>query len=340
MTDGTDGTDDPRDEPIGVRELARQGLLADAFKRASATERRRLRTEVYELLYPVVFSQLTRQVEARRGHRDCIASVSRLRPDCLDRFHDDMDAVLDYLFRYAGEPIHHLAGWVSKRLVRATVDGYRRRRGGRGALQRPRIPRWLARELCYDCRLLDLAIQLLEWVGVDATAGVEDWPIQTWTAQRAAQSGDYQAARHAVIQDVATVLAAMRTNARWYGDYVERPMGHKRFPLVASPPDGSGTAPDVPPTALDAADAVDARRVELAALAVALIGARAERGDDLRTVTVEVVETVFGSGPATETLDLMPGQAGLDEPELVQARLADPRTTDRIVAVMLDVLAQ
>jgi hypothetical protein len=329
-------TDDPRDEELGVRELARQGLLADTFKQASATERRRLRREAYQLLHPVVFGQLTCRVEARRGHRDCMASISRLRPDCLDRFHDDMDAVLDDLFRHAQEPIHNLEGWVSSRLVRATVDAYRRRRGSRGALQRPRVPRWLARQLHHDARLLDVAIQLLEWVGVDATAGTDDWPIQAWAAQRAAKVGDYEAARRAVAHDVATVIAAMRTNPRWYRDYVERPLGHKRFPLAAHA-DGTGIAPDQPPTALDASAVDDARRVELAALAVALIAARVERGDDTRAAVVGVIATVFGSGTAAEVLDRMPGHGG-DDPELIEARLADPRTVDRIVAVVLELL--
>jgi hypothetical protein len=332
-------SNDTRDEQLGVRELARQGLLADTFEQASATERRRLRREAYELLHPVVFGQLTCRIEARRGHRDCMASISRLRPDCLDRFYDDMDAVLDDLFHHARKPIHNLEGWVSSRLIRATVDAYRRRRGSRGALQRPRIPRWLARKLYHDGRLLDMAIQMLEWVGVDATAGADDWPIEAWFAQRATETGDYEAARRAVVQDVATVIAAMRTNARWYRSYVERPMGHKRFPLTVAYADGAGTAPDQPPTALDASAVDDARRVELAALAVALITARVERGGDVRAVVVDVIATVFGSGTAAEVLDRMPGQGG-DDSELIEARLADPRTVDRIIAVVLELLEQ
>lgn len=332
-------TDEMRDEQLGVRELARRGTLVDTFAKASAAGRRRLRREAYELLYPVVFSQLTRRIEARRDHPDCLASVSALRPDCLDRFYDDMDAVLDDLFRNARVPIRNLEGWVSSRMVRATVDAYRRRRGSRGAPQRPRIPRWLARELQHDDRLQALALQMLEWVGVDATAGVADWPVEVWAAKRAVEIGDYEAARRAVVHDIATVLAAMCTHARWYHDNVERPMGHKRFPLVAGHADGTGAVPDRPPTALDAAAADDAREAELAALAVVAIAGRLERGDDLRVAVVDVIATVFGTGTAAEGLDRLPGQdAGVDE--LISTRLADPRTVDRIVALVLELLRE
>lgn len=115
-------------------------------------------------------------------------------------------------------------------------------------------------------------------------------------------------------------------------------MGRKRFPLAAAPADEGCAAPDQPATALDRAAADDARRAELAALTVALISARVERGEDLRAAVVDVVATVFGSGTAAEALDRMPGQAGLDDAELVQARLADPQNVDRIVAVVLGLL--
>ena len=101
------------DDKLTVRELADSGILAVHYKEASEDERRRLRTEAYELLYMIVFMQLTRRVELRRGHRDCAVSIGGLRPDCLDRFHDDMDAVLDDLFRNAQVPIWNLEGWVT-----------------------------------------------------------------------------------------------------------------------------------------------------------------------------------------------------------------------------------
>jgi hypothetical protein len=52
-----------------------------------------------------------------------------------------------------------------------------------------------------------------------------------------------------------------------------------------------------------------------------------------------VIATVFGSGTAAEVLDRMPGQGG-DDSELIEARLADPRTVDRIIAVVLELLEQ
>lgn len=329
-------TDDVTCEGIDVRELARRGRLADAYERASAPERRRLRREAYELLYPVVFNHLTRRLEARRGHRDCKIAINRLRPDCLDRFHDDMDAVLDDLLRNARDPIHNLEGWVRGRMTRATIDAYRRRRGSRGALQRPRVPRWLARELRHDQRLLQLAVDMLEWVGTDATAGAEDWPIQTWASRRAVETGDYDAARRAVTHEIAVVTAAMRTRPRWYRDYVERPLGHKPIPVAAHGDDAQGTAARLH-TTLDALDADDARRRSLVALAVAAIEKRLARGDDLRETVVDVIRTVFGRGTEAHTMDRVPGQVDHDD-EALTARLADAETVDRIVAAVLDLL--
>lgn len=316
-----------------VRDLAQRGLLAKVFAEASPRERRSLRRDAYELLYPVVFSQLTRRLETRRGHRDCASGVGGLRPACLDRFHDDMDAVLADLFRHATVPIHNLEGWVSRRLIRATVDAYRRRRGSRGALQRPRIPRWLARELRHDERLLALALAMLEWVGVEATAGSEDWPVQTWAAQRVAEVGDFDAACRAVTQDIATVSTAMRTNVRWYSDYIERPMGRKEFPVAH-------WQEMQPIEALGTSTAHDARMAEAAALAVSVITASVERGGaDLTATVVSVIGDLFGSGTAAELLDRVPGDDSEDH-GLIAARLADPRTRDRIIAVVLDLLAQ
>lgn len=327
------------DERVDIRELARSGSLAATFAQAPAATRRRLWQEGYELLHPIVFNRLTRRVEARRGHRDCMMSIGRLRPDCLDRFHDDMEAVLSDLFRNARRPIYNLEGWVDSRLVRSTVDAYRRRRSRRGALQRPRIPRWLALALHHDERLLGLAVEMLEWVGVEATAGAEDWPVEAWAAQRAAEIGDYETARRAVLADIATVLTAMRTKPPWYQDYVERPLGHKQLPLALPHRSGCGPGPDQPPTALERGVADDNRRAELAALAVDVIAARLARGDDAKETVVEVIGSLFGAGTAAETMDRAPGQGG-DDGEVVDACLADPGTVDRVVAVVLDLLGQ
>ncbi|GIH05855.1 hypothetical protein Rhe02_39220 [Rhizocola hellebori] len=321
-----------------VRALAEQGTLRAQYERASADVRRRLRVEAFELVYPLVFRQLTRKIEARRGHHACMASIRSLEPDCLDRFHDDMDAVLDDLFHNARVPIHNLEGWVSKRVVAATVDGHRRRRGERGALQRPRIPRWLAVKLGNDKRLMDLAVDMLEWVGVEATAGLHAWPIEVWSARRQFQSADYEEASRSVERDIATVIAAMRLRPNWYADYVERPMGRKRLPLA-----GSGEVqPEYvldPVLAAETAHAADdARRTELAALAVAAIQARLTRGEEARAVVTDVLSTAFGAGTGSDSLDRVPGQESADD-ERMAAQLADPATVDQIVRIVLDLLS-
>lgn len=330
---------DTRDEQLGVRELARQGTLAAYIEQATENERRRLRADGYELLYPLVFVRLTRRFEAQRGHRDCMVSVSGLRPDCLDRFHDDMDAILDDLFRNARIPIRNIEGWVSRRMIAVTIDAYRRRRGERGALQRPRTPRWLAQELRHNSRLMEVAVEMLEWVGLDATAGAYDWPIEAWAAQRVGVIGDYDSACRSVVQDIAAVIAAMRTRPKWYANYVERPMGRKRPPLVIAHQDSPESPPHPAQAVLAAHVADDARRAELAALAVAVISARAERGHDIRAVVIEVISTLFGSGTGSEDLDRLPGYDPGDD-ERVDFCLADPETVDRIVAVVLDLLAE
>ncbi len=330
--------DQIRNEQPAVRSLARQGILASYFADASVQERRRLRIEGYELLHPVTFRYLTRRIEARRGHRDCMVSVSHLRPDCLDRFHDDMDAVLDDLFRNARQPILNLEGWVNKRLSAVTIDAHRRRRGERGALQRPRIPRWLARELNHDKRLTDLATEMLEWAGVEATAGIHDWPLEVWSAQRVSAGSEHEEAGRSVARDIATVIAAMNKRPKWYADYIERPMGHKRPPSVGNHHDGWELAHDPGQAALEAHTTDDARRAELAALAVAAIKARVERGEQLRAVVVDVISTAFGAGSGSESLDRLPGY-DCDDDQWVAARLADAKSVDRIVEAVLDLLS-
>jgi hypothetical protein len=331
-------TDWMRDEQPGVRDLARAGELVAHFHAAMDEERRRLRIEAYELLHVVVFTRLTRPVEMRRRHGDCAVSVNNLRPDCLDRFHDDMDAVLDDLFRNARKPIYNLEGWVTRRLAAVTIDAYRRRRGERGALQRPRLPKWLVQEFRRSKRLTELAIKMLEWVGVEASAGVHDWPIEVWAAQRVeAGTIDGESAERTVARDIAIVLTAMRKRPRWYAAYIDRPMGRKRLPLAWTYHDDAEPTPD-PAQADRDAQADDARRNELAALAVATIGARLERGEDIRPLVIDVISAVFGAGTGSENMDRFPGQDNADD-ERVKARLADPKTVDRIVEVVLELLS-
>ncbi|GHJ48944.1 hypothetical protein Cs7R123_62860 [Catellatospora sp. TT07R-123] len=322
------------DSQPGIRDLASSGRLAEYFEQASETEQRRLRIDVRELVQQLVFTQLTRKLELRRGHRDCMVAVTRLRPECLDRHHDDMDAVVDDVLHSARTPIQNLEGWVSSRLTAVTIDAHRRRRGERGALQRPRLPRWLIEELGQDQRLMGVALDMLDWVGIETSAGLHDWPIEAWEGRRLAGSG--HRAGPSVAEDIATVVAAMRKRPLWYAKYVERPMGRKALPMAVH--DADGGDPVDPGWAAQEADlADDARRAELAELTVLLVGQRLARGEDVREVVVDVVATLFGSGTASEEMGRAPGLGSTDD-EQVMRRLAEPETVDRIVALVLDLL--
>jgi hypothetical protein len=250
-----------------------------------------------------------------------------------------MDAVLDDLFRNARGPIRNLEGWVARRLAAVTIDAYRRRRGERGALQRPRLPKWLLQEMRHNMRLAGLAVKMLEWVGVEASAGTRDWPVEVWAAQRV-ESGiaDGESAERAVIRDIAIVINAMRKRPTWYAKYVERPMGHKRLPLAWAT-NNDDTEPRLDPgqSARDA-HADDVRLHGLAATAVALIAGRVEQGEDIRQVVIDVISAIFGSGTGSESMDRLPGYDCAHH-ERVTERLADPKTVDRIVAEVLELLS-
>jgi hypothetical protein len=84
------------------------------------------------------------------GTRSAHRGVHRLADERLDRFHDDVEAVVDDLLTHARHPVFDLEGWVAGRLNAATVNGHRRLRGERGALQRPRLPGWLGAALGQD----------------------------------------------------------------------------------------------------------------------------------------------------------------------------------------------
>jgi hypothetical protein len=323
-----------------VRELARQGILATHVLRVSDTDRRLLRANAVELVWPVVYDRLTRRLEISRDHHACASSIHRLEPACLDRFHDDVDAVVDDLFRHAKVPIHNLEGWVARRLTASTVDAYRRRRGRRGALQRPRLPGWLSSTLGREPRLMRLALDMLDWVGVDMPAPATVWPVASWAERRSMVVGDYDAAYRSVAQDVEIVLAAMRRRPKWYADFVERPLSRKPLPLPYAPPADSGPSDLEPWSAMRARqqDADDALLLEMAADAVAEIALRLRSGDDPRSAVVDVLKALFGPGTGAESLDRLPGD-GRDVDEVVLALLADPAAIDRITSVVLDLLA-
>jgi hypothetical protein len=335
--------DDARHQPLTapdnlVRDLARQGLLAERFATAAPADQAMLRAGAYAIAWPVVFNKLTRPIERRRGHHDCAASVLNLEAECLDRFQDDVESVLDDLFRHAKVPIHNLEGWLVRRLMAATVDGYRRRRGDRGALQRPRLPQWLADALGHDPWLTSLALEMLTWVGVPVSAGTGIWPLTAWAEYRAALTGDHHAGEADVAREVETVLAAMRRRRTWHEKFVERPLGRKQAPLLpvhGTDPDEDREQPHLALTPRHEAD--DARLTQLAAVAVEAIEVRLRQGENPRQAVEAVLRTVFSATIGVPDLDLAPMTDRADD-EHVVALLADRRSLDRLVARVLTIL--
>lgn len=315
----TDGVDE-------VRELARHGLLATTIASASGPRRSRLTGATYSIVWPVVYRRLTQRIELRRGHVGCAMSVSQLTADCLDRFENDVEAVVDDVARKASIRIENLEGWIASRLVPATIDGHRRRRGENGALQRPRVPAWLAQALNDDPWLIDLATQMLIWVGTPGTAGYDLWPTESWMVRRCERHGGWSTYGEAEARaDIRTVLHAMNRRQQWYERYVETPLGHKQAPVVSTPQlDDRGEAPPD-------ADAEHERLLTaLADSAIQLIRARLARGEPARTVVAEVLNTVFGADGAD-------GHSGRAYNDRVERALRDASELDRIVAEVLKI---
>jgi hypothetical protein len=309
-----------------VRCLAVRGELAERARTASPEDYASLWRGAYEIVWPVVYEGVTRAVERRRGHGPCANGIEHLEQECLDRFHDDVEAVIDYLLRCATVPIRNLEGWIRSRLAKATVDGHRRRRGQRGAQQRPRLPQWLERLLGDDPWLRTLAVDILTWVGVPTTAGTGLWPYSAWAERRAALTGDVRSTEHDVARDIETVLSAMRHNATWYQRFVERPLGRKQAPLVAidgEPPYLALTEPH---------EAQDAWQRELAAVAIDVMSVRIAQGEDRRSVVIDVINTVFGKLTPAHDHWSDDSDARLD------ALLADQTAIDQIVRLVCEIL--
>jgi hypothetical protein len=322
-----------RAEVSQLRDLARRGDLADHAASAPPAARARLVSAAYDIVWPIVFHRVTRPVERRRGHWACATDVRMLADDCLDRHHDDVEAVVTDLLTNARTPIVDVERWVSARLTAATVNGHRRRRGRRGALQRPRVPRWLAAELGEDPWLTDLAVQILTWVGVATTAGTQLWPLDSWAQRRESITGDLTGSDGPTVsRDVDRVLAAMRRRPRWYADYVERPLGGKCPPVLAAP--GDGVADPRPLLPVSPQERAEARLADLASTAVEAISLRLRSGADPVATVVGVLGTVFGTGTGSEEIDRTPdGAPGPDE--WVSALLADAGAVRRVVDEML-----
>ncbi|MBU2670312.1 hypothetical protein KOI35_43100 [Actinoplanes bogorensis] len=318
-----------------LRELAAAGRLAAAAAEGSP-ERASLTSAAYTLVWPIVFSRVTRRFERQRGHAACAAAVTNLADECLDRFHDDVEAVVEDLLVHADRPVRHVEAWVATRVNAATINAHRRRRGERGALQRPRLPGWLADGLGGDAWLTALAVDILNWVGVSGTAGSELWPVEAWAQARAACTGDWAGSDPAAVRrDIDHVLAVMRRRPHWYASFVERPLGAKQAPVVAMATDPYGE-PVAPLGLGEPDDRVESELRRLAADAVRAIGDRIHRGEPAEPAVVEVVRTVFG-GVFTGTLDQAP-HGGADPLGGVTGALSDQRRVNAIVSAALTII--
>lgn len=330
----------PSAEAAEVRRLAGEGMLARRYLDGSEAQRRRLRAGAGEISAPLVFRRMTRPHELRRGHYRCAAGLQQLAPDCLDRFHLDLDAVLEDLFSHADLAIDNLEGWLTMRMNRAVVDAYRHRRGARGAAQRPRVPGWLKDALGNDPWLIELARLVMEWVGIDATAGGSLWPLTAWAERRAVLTGVHSSDEAAVAKDVETVLAAMRRRPTWYQNTIERPLGHKPAPVWFPAPTDTGAIAEPEPLDLNPQhERDDALLQELATTAIELITRRIDRGEDPAVVVPDVLVTVFGAVPASYGLDRSPTaiDAGPD-PEQVTVLIADSARLDLVIATVLSLM--
>jgi hypothetical protein len=320
-----------------LRTLASQGRLAEVSQSAPAHERRQLTGAAFALAWPIVFHRITRVHERRRGHHVCATGVDRLVDGCLDRFYDDVEAVVDDLLTHSTMRIANAEGWITSRLRAVTVDAHRRRRGARGALQRPRLPRWLVERLAGDGWLESLALEILVWVGVPTSAGAQLWPLDSWAERRATATGDQDGSDTRTVQrEVEQVLAAMRCRPQWFIDHVERPLGMKTPPLVPIPVDSQPiTEPVLVSTEPD--EVTDSRLDELASLALAAIERQLSADPQDEAAVGRIITTVFGRIETSGVFAQLPDQLG---GRSVRALLDDPGELHRIVEVVREIVAE
>ncbi|BCJ41042.1 hypothetical protein GCM10010168_46590 [Actinoplanes ianthinogenes] len=327
-----DGWGAPSSEPASLRELAARGELGTT----SGAARRALYRAAWSVAHPIVFDAVTRRLEQRRGHARCARGLRLLDGPCLDGFHDDVEAVVDHLFA-TSRPIHDLEAWLTARAPNATIDGHRRRRGDRGALQRPRMTRTLAAALPDDPWLHELALRLLVWVGLPVGAGAVLWPIEVWARDRAAFTGDREGSTPARVQaEVDVVLAAMRRRPDWYAAHVERPLGGKTAPVAGSPGDSPG---DPRPLTADPGEIAETRIVETAAAAVQALAAGLASGRDVAGTVERVLRTLFLDGTGVEEIDRPPGAGAWAEARL-SALLGDPVARDALIGRVVRLIGE
>jgi hypothetical protein len=321
-----------------LRRLAEAGTLSTAFEKAGAGRRRQLQSGAYAIVYRLVYDKLTRRLERDRGHHHCAERIDRLEPACLDRFYDDVEAVVERLLTQQSGPIQNLEAWIVTLIPKAVLDGNRKRRGRRGAMQRPRITPALAQELGNDPWLTDLAVHILEWVGVTATAGAGLWPLDNWARRRALVKGDAAAEDPKLVtREIEEVLAVMRRRPVWYADFIERPLGHKVAPTAAPPGDEVVDSRPLQPVPDDEVD--DNRLKDLAWIATEAMRIRLRDGDDPRQVVTEVLNAVFNRGSGGEEIGRS-GGASSSAPERLSELLADPVALPGIINRILGVLGE
>jgi hypothetical protein len=326
-------------DPRAVREAARRGELAAWAAAATGPERRALTKAVYEIAWPLVFTGLTRRLEIQRGHSRCAASLRGLTDDCFDRFQDDLEAVVVDVMQRATVPVACLDAWIRSRLNAATVDAHRRRRGERGALQRPRLPGWLRDALGNDRWLTMLAVEMLVWVGVPASAGTGLWPLDSWAQRRAVLTRDWRGSdASTVAREVEEVQRAMRRRPDWHESYVEGPLGRKNPPVIPAPRgDVDRVVEPAPLPLVERHETDDARLLALAALAVEAIEAGIARGEEPAAVVGTVLKVTFGADTGAQDLDRMPSASVADD-ERAAALAGDPAVVGRVVSTVLSII--
>ena len=311
-----------------LRELARRGVLGTL----PAAARRELRPAAYAMVHPIVFGVVTKRIARNRGHHACGQGLRQLEENCLDGFHDDLEAVVEHLLS-STQPIADLEGWLNRRALNVTIDSHRRRRGESGALQRPRMTRALADGLGDDPWLRELALKILVWVGVPVGVGATLWPVDSWAADRAVRTGDHRGSTATqVLADVEKVLVVMRRQPEWYRKHVEDPLGRKSVPVGGSPGEGAG---DPKPLVTDGGG--EDRAADLAGLAVEAIRAGLGRGEDATATVVRVLSELFLGGTGADEIDRVPG-GGSGRDERVSALLGDPAAVAVLVERVLRIV--
>ena len=326
-----------------LRDLAAAGELRAA---AGSGEARRLRSEAFGVVLPLVWERHTRPLELRKGHRRCTAGIYCLEPECADGFTDDVESVVTALLAYR-RPIANLEGWITARMANAIKDGYRMRRSrDMGAQQRVRVPMRLAARLGNDPWMVALADRVLQWVGVRRTAGAQLWPLGAWAEDRAALVGpaaDEHPTGEAVVADLAVVLRTMREwDAAWYAGYVERPLGRKWAPVAAEAsqdPNRAASSEAVHLELVPRYERDDTRLAEAAAACLTAIRAGIAAGDEPHQVVVEALTASFLSvSSLCAECDRAPLADG-DPGAVVATVLADADALDRVVETALGIVA-